>query len=199
MNFEEEPQFGLVTYQKPTWFDLVVSAVLFPIIFTHLCVGLFWLIFSSPIKQAFPERDAPLPRQLIDDAFIVLEQRMNAHGFVREGKKRQLVRSREDAIDRIGYSARKYNERGLRAEFSIWLSTSAPLTPFIIPWRSNEFVTKSEDSDRLEIQIDPGYLRLVPIATVIDLYPSYRRTARAQKAAKLVEKLGLSWFQKSRA
>lgn len=198
MSFEEEPRFGLVTYEKPTWFDLVVSAVLFPIIFTHLCFGLFWLIFSVPIKQAFRERDAPLTRQLIDDAFTVLEQRMKAHGFVREGKKRQLVRSREDAIDRIGYSARKYNERGLRAEFSIWLSTSAPLVPFSIPWRSNEFVVRNESLDGLEITIDVGYLKLIPRATIIDLYPSFRRAARAHKAAEIVEKLGLPWFQKRR-
>lgn len=102
MSFEEEPDFGFVTYQKPTWLDLTFSVALFPIIFSHLCFGLFWLIFSAPIEQAFRERDAPLPRKLIDDAFIVLEDRMKSYGFVREGKKRQLVRHRDGAIDRVG-------------------------------------------------------------------------------------------------
>lgn len=196
MGLEEEPWFGLVTYEKPTWLEYTVHAALLPIIFAHLCFGLFWLIFSAPIKQAFRDPRAPLPRELIDDAFIVLIERMKPHGFVREEKKRQLVRSREGGIDRIGYSARKYNERGLRAEFSIWLSTSAPSFPFSIPWQSGELVTKNESLDGLEISIDLGSLRLIQTALIIDLYPSFRRAARTRKAAELVEKLGLPWFQK---
>jgi hypothetical protein len=199
MSFEEEPHIGLVTYEGPTWLDRIIDAVLLPIIFTHLCFQLFWFMASAPIKQAFRQRDAPLPRELIDDAFSVLEVRMIPHGFVREGKKRQLVRHRDGTIDYVGYSARKYNERGLRAEFWIWLTTSAPSVPFRIAWRSGEVVIKNEDLDGLEITVDVGYLRLVPISTIIDLYPIYRRSARARKAANMVLKLGLPWFQKTRA
>ena len=198
MSFADEEYVRLVTYEKPTWLDYTINAVLFPFIFAHLIFGLFWFIFSAPIRQAFQEPDAPLPRELIDDAFTILMDRMKPHGFVREGKKRQLVRKRDGSIDRVGYSARKYNERGLRAEFSIWLSTSAPPVPFSIPWRGGEFVIKNEGHDGLEITIDVGYLRLIPIATVIDLYPSFRRAARTRKAAEMVEKLGIPWFQKRR-
>lgn len=198
MGDEQVPYSDRVIYAKPSWIDMIVHLGTLPVILAQECLELFWLIFGDPIRRAFREPDAPLPSKLIDDAFAVFESRMEAHGFVRDGKKRQLVRVTPDGRDRIGYASGKYNERGLRAEFSIWLSATASPGPVRIPWRSGELMVKDQESGDLTVQVNLGNLRAIPRPIEIDLYPRFRRSARTRKAAKMLEDQALPWFEAKR-
>lgn len=194
-----DPFRDRVIYEKPTWFDRCVDIALMLIVFPQVVVSLFVFIFGILIREAFREPDAKLPREIIDDAFTVLEDRMKVHGFVREGRKRQLVRTEDRRTDRIGYAARRYNERGLTAEFSIWLSKTAPPPPIQIPWRSGALVVVDEKTGILTVEVDIHSLSLIPtVFPYINLYPRFLRTWRVQAAANMVERRALPWLSSDR-
>lgn len=188
----------LVVYEKPTWSELVIHLGLLPIELAILVCYLFWLVLGIPVRQAFREVDAKPPRVLVDHAFALLEARMKNHGFVREGKKRQLLRCEGGISDRIGYSLGNYNEKGLSAEFHVWFSTTAPPPPIRIRWRSGDMVLRDPESGDLTIETSIDSLQLIQRVPGVNLYPRFLRTYRMNKAAKLAERRSLPWFEAKR-
>ena len=183
-----------VIYLKATWLEIAFHLVKIPFVLTRSALTIGWLILGEPFRQYFREPEATQPRMLIDEAFSVLADRMKVHGFVREGRKRQLKRTRGDATDRIGYSARKYNESGLSAEFSIWLSTTATELPVRLAWSDGEVAFEDPITGEVSIEVDLGKLKSIGFPIIINLYPRHRRAARIIHAANLVERLALPWF-----
>ena len=199
-----DPAVERVTYEEPTWVDYLTLYPLIPIGLVTITCRLFWFMIRSPIRSALKVLNPPTPRELIDNAFVVLQERMHAHGFCRDGRKRQLVRHRNGRTERIGYSAGKYNVSGGTAEFGVWFEVTAPSHPFSLTWRSGENALWDENTGGLNIVVCLEQLWLIPdvidpYRSYFDMYPRFLRSARTQKAAKLTEKLGLRWFEIDRA
>lgn len=195
----QDPLYGRVIYERAYWFDLLIDWILWPFLMAELLVTFVWfMFFELLLRDFFREPDARPPRELIDDAFVVLEKELKPHGFAREGKKRQLIRHRDGKTSRVGYSANKYNERGVRAEFTIWFSKTAASEPVNVPWRSNVVVLADESTGELEIHGNVRSIRLWPTETKFDLYPRFRRSARIRQAAQMVENLVLPWLDSDR-
>ena len=77
MDDETDRQMERVVFERATTLDLLIHIVSLPITLASATFGLLYLIFWSVLAKHLREHDAELPREipreLIDDAFRVVE------------------------------------------------------------------------------------------------------------------------------
>jgi len=187
--------FDRVTYEKPSFIDLAIGFGLLPIVFIELILSFFLDLTEQVIARRFPEKEAKKPTELIDEAFRAIEECMLTHGFTKVRGKRQLLRVRDGISEFINVFGHYRNETGVWAEFSIGFEQTAPSSPISIPFRSRTVVLKRGRAGELFLGMNLGGLLLLPRHYRCNLALPFWRTARIRKATRLVERLGIPWFE----
>lgn len=178
---------------RPIWYFAILLAG-----FLSVYKGLLYLIIDALLIRLSPEKIPPKSKQLLDEAFLAIKERLEREGFKQVARKRKLQRSRDGVEAVVELSAGKYNGTGQIAEFSIYLTRiSSELPPNHI---NHDLIWVSHIQERGEwkAEVDLGQLRIPPRVFAPNLAPRLRRKARIRRAVRLLERCALPWLEAGR-